>query len=161
MITAFSLIKTRVRHFRVLLTLAISILLVGSFGISHAEIKDSSEITTKTTIAQTLAEAVLSEIDNGVYVLDHRYASTFKGLVTQEQWRDKLTAVRVPLGKVITRGVLSSSYNTILPGAPDGEYVVLQFETQFENKKTAVETVIMVLENKESDEWKLTSYFIK
>ena len=30
-----------------------------------------------------------------------------------------------------------------LPGAPDGEYVVIQFETAFQNKARAVETVTL------------------
>jgi hypothetical protein len=45
-----------------------------------------------------------------------------------------LKAVRKPLGKVISREVKSKSHHTSLPGAPDGEYVVIQFDTSFENK---------------------------
>jgi hypothetical protein len=42
----------------------------------------------------------------------------------------------------------SAEYKTSLPGAPDGEYVVLIFNTVFENKKAAVETVTMTPEKR-------------
>ncbi len=46
-----------------------------------------------------------------------------------------------------------------LPGAPDGNYVVIQFKTTFEHKAQAVETVTPMLEN--DGVWRVTGYFIK
>jgi hypothetical protein len=46
-----------------------------------------------------------------------------------------------------------------LPGAPDGEYVVIQYESQFESKKAAIETVTPRLEKDGS--WKAAGYYIK
>jgi hypothetical protein len=44
-------------------------------------------------------------------------------------------------------------------GAPDGEYVVLKFDTAFETKQTAVETVILM---KESDGlWRVGGFNIR
>ena len=48
---------------------------------------------------------------------------------------------------------------TSLPGAPDGEYRVFQFDTSFEHKQTAVETVTAVLETDGS--WRIAGYFIR
>lgn len=48
---------------------------------------------------------------------------------------------------------------TSLPGAPDGEYVVIQFETSFEKKKSSLETVTPM---KEKDgAWRVSGYYIK
>lgn len=48
---------------------------------------------------------------------------------------------------------------TQLPGAPDGEYAVIQFETSFANKKSAIETVTPM---KDPDgKWRVSGYFIK
>ena len=33
-----------------------------------------------------------------------------------------------------------------MPGAPDGQYVVIQFETSFQNKKSAIKTVTPMFE---------------
>ena len=69
-----------------------------------------------------------------------------------------LQGVRQPLGKTVSRQLASSHYETSLPGAPDGEYVVIQFNTVFDNKQSAVETVTSVLDD---GKWKVAGYFIK
>ena len=65
----------------------------------------------------------------------------FRGLVPKEQWERQVAGVRAPLGPVLSREVTSAEYMTKLPGAPDGEYVVIQYRTKFQNKGDAIETV--------------------
>ena len=48
---------------------------------------------------------------------------------------------------------------TELPGAPDGQYVAIQFTTPFENKRVAVETITPMLED--DGDWRVAGYFIK
>jgi len=40
----------------------------------------------------------------------------------------------------------SKHYRTSLPGAPDREYVVIQFNASFENKKSALEIITPLLD---------------
>ena len=68
-------------------------------------------------------------------------------------------AVRDPLGKVTTRKLKSATYTKSLPGAPDGEYVVIQYESSFEHKQSAVETVTPMLDK--DGKWRVSGYFIK
>ena len=70
-----------------------------------------------------------------------------------------MQAVREPLGKLISRKVKTKAYRTSLPGAPDGEYVVIEFETSFENKKVAVETVTPMMGK--DGAWRVSGYYIK
>jgi hypothetical protein len=70
-----------------------------------------------------------------------------------------MQAVRKPLGKLVTRKVKTKTYRTSLPGAPDGEYVVIEFETSFENKKWAVETVTPMMDK--DGKWRVSGYYIK
>ena len=70
-----------------------------------------------------------------------RACAFFKGVVPKDQWVTQVTGVRGPLGSVLSREVASAEYTTKLPGAPDGEYVVIQYRTKFENKASAIETV--------------------
>lgn len=86
-------------------------------------------------------------------------AELFKGAVTRGSWRQSMETVRKPLGKNISREVKSKSYSTSLPGAPDGEYVVVQFKASFENKKTAVETVTPMVDK--DGKWRVSGYYIK
>ena len=86
-------------------------------------------------------------------------AGYFRAAVNQEKWEQSLQAVRTPLGKIISRKVKSKSYQTSVPGAPDGEYVIIQFQTSFQNKKSAIETVTPMLDK--DGQWRLSGYFIK
>jgi predicted SnoaL-like aldol condensation-catalyzing enzyme len=110
--------------------------------------------------ATEAAEAWLELIDAGKY--DDSWdtaANYFKSSVRQEKWREMAAAVRGPLGRVLSREVKATEYRTELPGAPDGEYVVIQFATSFENKKTAVETVTPMRDG--DGAWRVSGYFIR
>jgi len=86
-------------------------------------------------------------------------AEYFRMAVKQEQWEQSMQAVRKPLGKLVKRKVKTKTYKTSLPGAPDGEYVVIQFETSFENKKSAIETVTPMMDK--DGRWRVCGYYIK
>jgi hypothetical protein len=86
-------------------------------------------------------------------------AEPFRNAISKEQWSQSLNAVRKPLGKVLKRSVKSKQYATSLPGAPDGEYVVIQYETSFEKKKSSIETVTPMLEK--DGKWRVSGYYIK
>ena len=86
-------------------------------------------------------------------------ASYFKGAITKDYWNQSLTAVRKPLGTLVTRELKSKTYAQSLPGAPDGEYVVIQFNTSFGNKQSAIETVTPMLDT--DGIWRVAGYYIK
>ena len=86
-------------------------------------------------------------------------ASTFKRAVSTQAWVQASQSVRSPLGNVKARAEKTVQPATSLPGAPDGQYVVLQFQTAFERKAEALETVTVVLEP--DGAWRVTGYFIK
>ena len=83
----------------------------------------------------------------------------FKNAVKPEPWEQTVQAVRKPLGKLVSRKVKSATYRTSLPGAPDGEYVLIAFETSLENKKSAIETVTPMMDK--DGKWRVSGYFIK
>jgi hypothetical protein len=60
---------------------------------------------------------------------------------------------------LISRKLKSKKYTTSLPGAPDGKYVVIQYETSFEHKKSAIETVTPMLDK--DGKWRVSGYYIK
>jgi hypothetical protein len=135
----------------VLLLTNLSILfLVGS--------PSANEVAEKAAV--TASNSWLSMVDEGNYAESWNQASWFfKNAVTKEQWQNTVKAVRVPLGKLVTRKLKSKQYTKTLPGAPDGEYVVIQYETTFENKKSAIETVTPMLDK--DGKWRVSGYYIK
>lgn len=110
--------------------------------------------------ATEAARAWLELIDEGKYEASWEAAATsFRGVVKKDQWNETMAGVRGPLGSVRSRELASAEHRTTLPGAPDGEYVVIQFATSFENKKSAVETVTPMRDR--DGTWRVSGYFIR
>ena len=114
----------------------------------------------KEKAAVAAAETWVALVDQGKYAESWMEAAAyFKNAVKQERWEQAAQAVRKPLGKLVSRKVKTSAYKTALPGAPDGEYVVITFEASFENKKAALETVTPMMDK--DGKWRVSGYFIK
>ena len=114
----------------------------------------------KEKAAVIAAEKWTALVDNGQYAASWKEAATFfRNAIQHAQWEQAAQAVRKPLGKLVSRKVKTSVYKTTLPGAPDGEYVVIQFETSFENKKVAIETVTPMMDK--DGQWRVSGYYIK
>ncbi len=114
----------------------------------------------KETSAVFSAEQWLGMIDEGKYAQSwEEAAELFRNAVTQDQWEQSLQALRKPLGKLISRKVTTKTYKTSLPGAPDGEYVVIEFSASFEKKKSAVEILTPMLDK--DGKWRVSGYYIK
>jgi len=111
-------------------------------------------------LAQQSADTWLSLVDSGKYAESWQEASPlFKAHVGKEDWRKMLHATRDPLGKTISRKLKSAQYAKTLPGAPDGDYVIIQYETSFEHKQSSVETITPMLDK--DGQWRVSGYFIK
>jgi hypothetical protein len=100
----------------------------------------------------------LSDANNGAATWDQA-APSFRAAVSKEGWSEALKQARLPFGAMKSRKLVSSEFKHSLPGAPDGEYVVVQYDTQFEHKAHAVETVVPMRDQDGS--WKVSGYFVK
>lgn len=111
---------------------------------------DSSSIIT--------AKNWLSIVDAGDYAKSWQQTDAiFQSQLTQEKWQGLISGIRTPLGSVVSRAELSvKAYNT-LPGVPDGEYMVIQFQTEFQHKHSSIETLTL---SKSSGQWLTVGYFI-
>jgi len=106
------------------------------------------------------AEAWLALVDAGNYAESWKTAApSLKKVVSEKRWLATMAPVRNALGKVIARKLKSAEFTRDLPGAPDGQYVVIQFTTDFADKASAIETVTPV---KDKDgQWRVSGYVIK
>ena len=120
----------------------------------------SEQETDKLEKAEAAALKWLAELDEGRYAESwHNAASLLRNGVNKIQFVQSLEGVLASLGPLQTRVAAQSAFYTELPGAPDGEYVVIQFNSSFENKKNAVETVTPMLD--EDGTWRVSGYFVK
>ena len=109
--------------------------------------------------AEEAALAWLSLVDAEQYKASWKEAaSLFRAQVSVKQWSQAVTAARKPFGKLKSRQLKNAQYTTSLPGAPDGEYVVLQFEAVYEHKASAIETVTPM---QDDGSWRVSGYYIR
>ena len=131
---------------------AIFMVLIGGVSLAADRSKEKAAVAA--------AEKWLALVDAGKNAESWKEAAEyFKAAVSQEKWEQSLQAVRKPLGKTISRKLKTEAYQTSLPGAPDGEYVVIQFETSFQHKKSAIETVTPMLDK--DGQWRVSGYYIR
>ncbi len=105
------------------------------------------------------ASAWLALVDGGKYADSWKEASSyFRMNVTEKDWESKIRGVRVPLGALVSRKQQNITFAKTLPGAPDGNYAVMQFQASFQNKANAVETMTVM---SDSGKWRAAGYFIR
>ncbi len=106
------------------------------------------------------ADAWLPVVDQERFGDSWEAASAYlKNAASKDSFTKSLNGARKPLGKMTSRKLKSKEFKTSLQGAPDGQYVVIQYETSFEHKKSAVETITPMLEK--DGTWKVSGYYIK
>jgi len=86
-------------------------------------------------------------------------APASQAAVTRDAWSSGLPPVRAPLGAVRSRKLQSATFTNKMPNAPAGDYVVIQYATEFANKPQSVETVVPM--RLPDGSWKVSGYFIR
>ncbi|MBS1995130.1 MAG: DUF4019 domain-containing protein [Cyanobacteria bacterium SZAS LIN-2] len=136
-------------------SLTLAVVAASGIGVGCALAADSEEAA-----AVAAAQSWLGHVDSGAYGQGWKLAAGYlKANVRQSAFVQQLNGARKPLGKLISRKVLSKQSLTSIPGGPDGHYVVIQFDSVFAEKKSAVETVTPMLEK--DGKWRVSGYFIK
>jgi hypothetical protein len=127
----------------------------------HVAVSRSSQPTPEVRAkAENAALTWLGSIDAGDYAHSWDTAATrFRDAVPEAQWVSRISALRGRLGVLKSRSVSSARFASSLPGAPGGEYVVIKFNTSFEHKTEATETVTPM---KDADgQWRVSGYYIR
>ncbi len=127
---------------------------------AKAALKKAQDAAGASKEALSAAEQWLKLVDDGKYGASWDAASArLRKAVTQDTFAKQIQAARKPLGKAQSRKVMSAIFMTAMPGAPDGQYVTVQFEAVFANKKQAVETITPM--KCEDGKWRVSGYYIK
>jgi len=109
--------------------------------------------------AKAAADSWLLLNDHGKYEHSWDAASTFfQHGIEKTSWVIAAKNARSPLGMVKNRSLKSASFTHSLPETPEGEYLVIQYKSQFENKTMAIETITSMREKDGS--WKIAGYYI-
>jgi hypothetical protein len=109
--------------------------------------------------ASCVARSWLRRVDDGRHPASWAEAAPLlRQEVGAREWDAALRAVRVPLGRCLWRQLRSRVTVEGPPGALRGPYVVIRFESSFERRAAAAETVTPVLGP--DGRWRVAAYFI-
>lgn len=84
-------------------------------------------------------------------------ATLIKSKVTAEQWATQIRQAHMSLDSLRPRSHVAARYTTSLPNAPEGEYVIAQYEATYGEENT-IETISL---KKDDGNWRVAGYFIK
>jgi len=136
-----------------MLSIAILALLVCSTAFAQDE-------AAKREAAQQSAQSWLALVDRGNYAPSwQEAASFFQSKVSKAEWERDLKQVRAPLGAAGSRTLMGALYQTDVPGAPKGEYVIIQYKTKMGVGGAVIETITPRLDK--DGKWRVSGYFIK
>lgn len=84
-------------------------------------------------------------------------ADLMKEKVTKQEWIEKLTKARVLVGALVERSEEDASYSTTAKDSPDGEYIALTYNSNYQRVGKVSEYVTVMFEN---GHWKVAGYFV-
>ena len=109
--------------------------------------------------AQREALGFLGYLDHGRYADSYAYTGM---LIRASNDRDafalQIKKARAGTGALQSRNLIDASYATSVPGAPEGQYVLLHYQASFANRPEAVETLTLAFAK---GYWRVSGYYIK
>lgn len=147
----------------------LAIAAVALVSLNSAEAPPVSSIPagqTSTGLPEAEAAHSLQEARSWLTLVDQQNWSAswgeagaiFRSQISANGWASAIVPVRKPLGTLTSRSLTKVTQVTTLPGVPDGEYEVLEFQTNFAAKRGAIETLVMT---KKKVGWRVDGYFIR
>jgi len=111
------------------------------------------------TDATAAAKAWLALVDQGNFAQSWTDSSALmKARKSQADWIKAVQPIHDQLGAVVSRQPAGVDLMKALPGAPDGDYAIVHFNTTFAKKAASKETVTMMMDG---GKWKCAGYFIQ
>lgn len=106
------------------------------------------------------AERFLQLVDNQAFEQSWQAsAKLLQEKVPNEEWIKKLTSLHQWVGKVVERKQVDTRYTTEAKDSPDGEYILINYESNFQKKQSAKEQILVMLEDDHL--WRVAGYFVQ
>jgi len=150
---------TRFSRFTLLsVFLLLSVALIGAPVLAQEageEAAEQPEAAEQTEEAREAADAWLALYDaNDIEGTYETAADVFKEQVSLEDWEMQAGQVQDAVGELDGREFTETVYTNELPQAPAGDYMIVQYDTQYANMNVT-EFVILLLEE---GEWRLVGF---
>jgi hypothetical protein len=133
---------------------------VAMLALLLCSVSFAQDEAAKREAAQLSARSWLALVDRGDYGQSwQEAASFFQSKISKADWEKALQQVRAPLGAAGSRTLMGALYQTDVPNAPKGEYVIIQYKAEFANGGSFIETITPMLDK--DGKWRVSGYFIK
>jgi hypothetical protein len=114
---------------------------------------------TEERAAQRQALGFLGYLDKGRFADSYAYTGMLiRAQVDRASFSSQVEKARAGTGALLTRELMDATYATSVPGAPEGQYVVLHYHSSFADKQEAVETLTLAFAK---GYWRVSGYYIK
>jgi Protein of unknown function (DUF4019) len=115
--------------------------------------------TAEEQAAERQALGFLGYLDHGRFADSYAYTGMLiRAQLDQDAYAKQLEKARAGVGALLSRELINAGYTTSVPGAPEGQYVVLDYGASFANRQQAVETVTLAFAK---GYWRVSGYYIK
>lgn len=139
----------------ILTLLATAGILLGPVGLEAQT--DGAEAEAE---ARAIAGPWLQALDAGDYRESWDQASSaFQEGVPAEAWAERMRMTRAEIGPLVGRTFSQARYSSEVPNAPPGEYVFVEYFSQFQNAPPTVESVVLRKEGEHA--WKVAAMSIR
>jgi DNA-binding CsgD family transcriptional regulator len=139
----------------ILAALAFSHLATGTLQSDAGTAQGSTTSATQETDATRAARAWLVLSDEGRWAKGYNSAGgSFRKANTVQTWTNAATQVRVPLGALVSRTLISQED---VPAGP-GDVQLVKFRTSFANKAEALETLAL---RREGGQWRVVGIYLE
>jgi hypothetical protein len=109
--------------------------------------------------AERQALGFLGYLDHGRYADSYAYTGMLiRTQLDRDAYAKQLEKARAGVGALLSRELIDASYSTTVPGAPEGQYVVLHYGASFANRQQAEETLTLAFAK---GYWRVSGYYIK
>jgi hypothetical protein len=109
--------------------------------------------------AQRQAMGFLGYLDDGRFADSYAYTGTLlRAQADRELFTSQIQKARAGTGGLQARELIDAAYNTTVEGAPEGQYVILHYHSNFANRQDTVETITLALAK---GYWRVDGYYIK
>jgi hypothetical protein len=109
--------------------------------------------------AQRQALGFLGYLDQGRYADSYAYTGMLiRAQVDRDSFSSQVAKARAGAGALQGRQLIDASYTTSVPGAAQGQYVVLHYHASFANRQDTVETITLAFAK---GYWRVEGYYIK
>jgi hypothetical protein len=115
--------------------------------------------TVEEQAAERQALGFLGYLDHGRFADSYAYTGMLiRSQLDREAFASQVEKARAGTGKIQSRELIDAGYATSVPGAPEGQYVVLHYHSSFAKRSDTVETLTLAFAN---GYWRVSGWYIK